>query len=60
MALHLIEGDARRRASDRLNECYAMENVGMEPAKLEKFAAIMARVFSAAPVAVIVSRADPS
>jgi nitroreductase len=56
-----IAGDARRRASERLAECYAVENAAMERAKLEKFTAIMARVFSASPVVVIVvSRPDPA
>jgi nitroreductase len=55
----VIEGEARRRASERLSECYVIENAGMEASKLEKFAAIMARVFCAAPVVVIVvSRPD--
>ena len=55
----VIEGDARHRASERLAACYAIENAGMEPGKLEKFTAIMARIFSAAPVVVIVvSRTD--
>ncbi|MGA2636697.1 nitroreductase family protein [Methylocella sp.] len=55
----VIEGGARRRASERLSECYAAENATMEPAKRAKFMAIMARVFCAAPVVVIVvSRPD--
>jgi nitroreductase len=55
----VIEGDARRRASERLSECYVIENAGQEPAKLAKFTEIMARVFCAAPVVVIVvSRPD--
>jgi nitroreductase len=55
----VIEGDARRSASERLSQCYAIENAGMEASKLEKFTAIMARVFCAAPVVVIVvSRPD--
>lgn len=57
----VFEGDARHRASERLAACYADENVGMEPGKLEKFTAIMGRIFSAAPVVVIVvSRTDPA
>lgn len=53
----IVEGDARRRASARLAECYAVENAGMEPGRLEKFTGIMARIFCAAPVvAIIVSR----
>lgn len=55
----VIEGEARRRASERLSQCYAIENAGMEASRLEKFTAIMARVFCAAPVVVIVvSRPD--
>ena len=50
----IIEGDARHRASERLAACYVVENAGMEPGKLEKFTAIMGRIFSAAPVVVIV------
>ncbi len=57
----LIAGDARKDASQRLAECYAHENTAMEPARLEKFTAVMSRVFNASPVtAIIVSRSDPS
>jgi nitroreductase len=55
----VIEGDARRRASERLSQCYAIENAGMDAPKLEKFTAIMSRVLCTAPVVVIVvSRPD--
>jgi nitroreductase len=57
----IVAGDARRSASERLAECYASENAAMEREKLAKFTAIMARVFVASPVAVIVvSRPDPA
>ncbi len=57
----VIEGDARHRAGELLSACYAIENAGMEPSKLAKFTAVMARVFLAAPVVVIVvSRPDRS
>jgi nitroreductase len=55
----VIAGDARRRASERLGECYAAENAAMEPAKREKFTAIVSRLFAGSPVVVIVvSRPD--
>ncbi|VFU10612.1 Nitroreductase [Methylocella tundrae] len=55
----VIEGDARAQASEKLAECYLAENAAMEPGKLQKFAAIMARVFTSSPVVVIVvSRTD--
>jgi nitroreductase len=57
----VIAGDARRCAGERLAECYAAENAAMEQAKRAKFTAIMARVFTASPVVVIVvSRPDPA
>ena len=55
----VIEGDARAEVSRRLSEHYFTENAAMDPAKREKFTAIMARVFTAAPlVVVLVSKPD--
>ena len=57
----VIEGDGRRRAGELLSACYVIENAAMEPSRLAKFTAVMARVFLAAPVVVIVvSRPDRS
>ncbi|CAN5314102.1 nitroreductase [soil metagenome] len=55
----VIEGDARAAVSRQLSEHYFGENTAMEPAKREKFTAIMARVFTYAPlVVVLVSKPD--
>lgn len=56
----VVEGQARMEAGALLGEAYRAANPGMEPAKREKFAGIMSRLFSYAPVAVIVvSRPKP-
>jgi nitroreductase len=56
----VIEGQARMEAGTLLGEAYRAGNPGMEAAKREKFAGIMSRLFSYAPVAVIVvSRPKP-
>lgn len=57
----IIEGEARAQASQRLAECYRTENAAMEQGKLQKFAALMGRLFTGAPVtAIVVSRPDPA
>lgn len=57
----VIEGEARRQAGALLAEAYEIERTDLEPEKRRKFKEIMARVFSYAPVVVIViSRADPA
>ena len=50
----VMEGEARVEAGVLLGEAYRAKNPEMEPAKREKFAGIMSRLFSYAPVAVIV------
>jgi len=56
----VMEGAARADAGVLLGEAYRAKNPEMEPAKREKFAGIMSRLFSYAPVAVIVvSRPKP-
>lgn len=57
----VIEGEARQRAGALLAEAYEIERTDLEPEKRKKFKDIMARVFSYAPVVVIViSTADPA
>jgi nitroreductase len=56
----VLEGAARAEASAGLGAIYAAENPAMDPEKRVKFAGIMSRVFTHAPVVVIVvSRTDP-
>lgn len=50
----VMEGPARAEAGVLLGEAYRTKNREMEPAKREKFAGIMSRLFAHAPVAVIV------
>jgi len=50
----VMEGAARAEAGSLLAEAYRTKNPEMEPAKREKFAGIMSRLFAHAPVAVIV------
>ena len=50
----VMDGEARAEAGVLLGEAYRAKNPEMEPAKREKFAGIMSRLFSYAPVAVIV------
>jgi nitroreductase len=50
----VFSGEARNRASESLARHYFAENSAKEPAQREKFAAIMARVFTHAPVVVVV------
>ncbi|QCI68273.1 nitroreductase family protein [Phreatobacter stygius] len=55
----VIEGQARFDAGPHLAALYAAENGDMDPEKRAKFAGIMSRVFTYAPVIVIVvSRSD--
>ncbi len=55
----VIEGEARAEASRRLGECYLAENAAMAPDRLQKFSAIVSRIFNAAPVVVmVVSKPD--
>ncbi|PNG26649.1 nitroreductase family protein [Methylocella silvestris] len=57
----LIEGEARADASREVARSYAVEYAATEPAKLQKFTALMARIFIAAPVTIIVvSSPDPA
>lgn len=59
--LIVIEGDARSRLGERLAPIFVAENAAMEQEKREKFASTIARVFTHAPlVVVVVSRADAS
>ncbi|HMN70255.1 MAG TPA: nitroreductase [Rhodoblastus sp.] len=59
--LIVIEGDARRRLGERLAPIFVAENATMEQEKREKFASTIARVFTHAPlVVVVVSRVDPA
>ncbi len=55
----IIEGDARQRAGECLAPVFLAENTAMEPEKREKFAGVIARVFTQTPLTIIVvSRAD--
>lgn len=55
----VLAGDARQRASEGIAKLYAAENTAMDPARREKFTAIMGRALTYAPVIVlVVSRAD--
>jgi nitroreductase len=55
----VIEGEERRRAGEKLAPVYYDENGAMEPEKRAKFRDIIARVFMAAPlVVIVVSRVD--
>ncbi|MGL4284846.1 MAG: nitroreductase family protein [Phreatobacter sp.] len=57
----VVEGQARFDAGARFAELYAAENEAMDAEKRAKFAGIMSRVFTYAPVIVIVvSRSDPA
>lgn len=56
----VFSGDARKKAGERLSAIYRQENHFMDPERLEKFAGIMTRVFTYAPLVVlVVSRPDP-
>ncbi len=55
----LLEGEARGQAGARLATAYRLAHPDMEEARREKFAAIMGRLFTHAPVVVVVvSRPD--
>lgn len=55
----VFEGEARAQASALLGQAYAAGNPQMEPRQREKFAGIMSRLFTHAPVVVVVvSRPD--
>jgi nitroreductase len=57
----VVSGDARKLASEELSRHYAAENDAMNTATREKFTKIIARLFTHAPVVVIVvSRSDPA
>jgi nitroreductase len=57
----VIEGEARLKAGERLAPIFVAENTTMEPEKREKFAGVIARIFTHAPLTVIVaSRVDPT
>ena len=50
----VIDGEARRHASERLAPIFAAENEAMEPAQREKFTGVISRVLTHAPLIVIV------
>jgi hypothetical protein len=50
----IIDGEARRHASERLAPVFAAENEAMEPAQREKFTGVISRVLTHAPLIVIV------
>ncbi|WP_029353892.1 nitroreductase [Bosea sp. 117] len=52
--LLLIEGEARREASERMAQAYVAANPAMDPSKRAKFAGIMARLFTHAPLVIVV------
>lgn len=52
--LLVFSGEARLQASERLSAIYREEHHFMEPERLEKFAGAMSRVFSYAPLVVLV------
>jgi nitroreductase len=57
----IFSGDARKLASEELSRHYAAENDAMDASKREKFTKIIARLFTYAPVVVVVvSRGDPA
>lgn len=52
--LLIFSGEARIQAGERLSEIYRSEHDFMEPERLEKFTGAMRRVFSYAPLVVLV------
>jgi nitroreductase len=55
----VIDGEARKHASERLAPIFAAENEAMEPAQREKFTGVISRVFTHAPlIVIVVSRTD--
>lgn len=55
----VLAGEARLRAGEGLARLYARENAAMDPARREKFAAIIGRSLTYAPIIIlVVSRAD--
>src|ERR1700731_2234574 len=48
----VIDGEARRHASERLVPIFAAENEAMEPAQREKFTGVISRVFTHPPLRV--------
>ncbi len=52
--LLVFSGEARLAAGERLSAIYRQEHHFMEPERLEKFAGAMSRVFSYAPLVVLV------
>lgn len=56
----VFSGEARHQVGQRLSAVYRLEKQDMPPERLEKFAGIMTRVFSYAPLVIlIVSSPDP-
>jgi nitroreductase len=57
----VIDGEARKHASERLAPIFAAENEAMEPAHREKFTGVVSRVLTHAPlIVIVVSRSDPA
>jgi nitroreductase len=57
----VIDGEARKHASERLAPIFAAENEAMEPARREKFTGVISRLLIHAPlIVVVVSRTDPA
>jgi nitroreductase len=57
----VIDGEARKQASERLAPIFAAENEAMEAAQREKFTGVISRVFTHAPlIVIVVSRTDPA
>jgi len=52
--LLIFAGEARLQAGERLAAIYRQEHHFMEPERLDKFAGVMSRVFSHAPLVVLV------
>ena len=56
----IFSGDARHQVGQRLSAVYRLDKQDMSPERLDKFAGIMTRVFTYAPLVIlIVSSPDP-